>query len=201
MIATLMLMSLDGGNMKSLVLALCVWTCGFSHAALIEKIDFPDEIMLGTQKLVLNGGGMRKKKKFGMNFDVYVGALYIPAKSSDPVAIMASPLPKVIEMVYLRSIDRETQQEAWKESFGKVCGTDCEAAKDQLTAFNDLMVDVKDKSRLKMTFLKDGINVEVKGKTDKSALVSGDAFRRVMLNMFLGPNATAPELKPKLLGL
>ncbi len=186
--------------MKNLVLALCVWTCA-AQAAVIEKVDFPDQITIGTQNLVLNGAGLRKKKKFFKLWDVYVAALYLPTKSSDAAAIMASPALKVIDIVYLRSIDREALQEAWTESFKKVCAKDCEAAKDQLKAFNDLMVDVKAKSRTKLTFEKDGINVEVKGKSDKSALISGEAFRRIILEIYLGKNPMAPELTAKLLGL
>jgi hypothetical protein len=189
--------------MKNLKLALCVWTLAFTaalQAATIEKVDFPDEIIVDGQKLVLNGGGMRKKKKFFKLWDVYVAGLYIPTKSKDAKAIVDSPAPKVIEMVYVRSVDRETQQEAWKDSFAKVCGADCDAVKDQLKAFNDLMVDMKDRSRMRMTFQKDSVSVDVKGKTEKNALISGEAFRRVLLNLYLGDKSTAPELKPKLLG-
>lgn len=190
--------------MKNVKLAFCVGTLAFAatlQAAVIDKVDFPDEIIAEGQKLVLNGGGMRKKKKFFKLWDVYVGALYLPTKSKDAKAIMESPAPKVIEMVYVRSVDREAQQDAWKESFEKVCGADCEAAKDQLKAFNDLMVDMKDRSRMRMTFQKDSVSVDVKGKTEKNALISGEPFRRVLLNIFLGEKTTAPELKPKLLGL
>lgn len=189
--------------MTKLIMALCVWTLALTsaaNAATIEKVDFPDEINVDGQKLVLNGGGLRKKKKFFKLWDVYVGALYIPAKSNDAKAILASPSLKVIEMVYVRSIDKETLQEGWEESFKKVCGKDCDALKDQLKAFNDSMVDVKDRSRLRLTFKKSSVDIDLKAKENKTAMVDGEAFRKVLLEMFLGENTTAPELKPKLLG-
>lgn len=189
--------------MNKLTMALCVWTLALGcavNAATIEKVDFPDEINVDGQKLVLNGGGLRKKKKFFKLWDVYVGALYLPAKSTDAKAILASPAPKVIEMVYVRSIDKETLQEGWEESFKKGCGADCDAIKDQLKAFNDTMVDVKDRSRLRLTFKKSSVDIDLKGKENKTAMIEGEAFRRILLDMFLGENTAAPELKPKLLG-
>lgn len=190
--------------MNKLIMALCVWTLALGsavNAATIEKVDFPDEINVDGQKLVLNGGGLRKKKKFFKLWDVYVGALYIPAKSSDAKAILASPAPKVIEMVYVRSIDKETLQEGWEESFKQVCAQDCDSLKDQLKAFNDSMADVKDRSRLRLTFKKSSVDIDLKAKENKTSMVDGEGFRRVLLDMFLGENSPAPELRKKLLGL
>lgn len=42
---------------------LCVWTT--TYAKEIEKVNFPEELSLGAQKLVLNGAGLRTKKNSG----------------------------------------------------------------------------------------------------------------------------------------
>jgi len=186
-------------RISACVLMLCVWTT--TYAKQIEKVDFPEELALGTQKLVLNGAGLRTKKKLGMNFKVYVAGLYLTAKNGDANAIIASPANKVLELVFLRSIDRETLQEAWQEGFDKNCKTDCESAKDAFKAFNDTMTDVKENSRLKMTFDKDGVAVEVlNGKTPKKAQVIGESFKKALLAIFIGENPPTPELRDGLLG-
>lgn len=110
-----------------------------------------------------------------MNFKVYVAGLYLPAKSADAEAVIASPGNKVLELVFLRSVDRETIQEAWQEGFDKNCKAECESAKDSFKAFNETMVDVSENSRLKMTFDKDGVAVDIKGtKNSKKAQVIGE---------------------------
>ncbi len=185
--------------MKTLIIALCVWT-SVGFAAVIEKINFKDEQLIGTQKYVLNGTGLRTKKKLGMKFKVYVAGLYLPAKSSDAGEIIKSPAPKMLELVFLREIDRETLQEAWKEGFEKNCKEDCAAAQGQFKAFNDLMVDVRDGSRLTMSFDKSGVSVDIKGAKSNSAVIDGEAFRRALLSIFIGDEPPTPELKKGLLG-
>lgn len=183
----------------ALLLPLCVWTT--TYAKQIEKIDFPDELTLGAQKLVLNGAGLRTKKKLGMNFKVYVAGLYLPAKNADANAVIASPGNKVLELVFMRSVDRETLQEAWQEGFNKNCKAECESSKDQFKAFNDTMVDVKENSRLKMTFDKDGVAVDIKGeKLTKKAQIIGDSFKKALLAIFIGDDPPTPDLKKGLLG-
>lgn len=186
-------------RMLTTILLLCVWTT--THAKEIEKVNFPDELLLGNQKLVLNGVGLRTKKKFAMNFKVYVAGLYLPAKNADAAATIASPGSKVLELVFLRAVDRETLQEAWQEGFTKNCKAECESAKDHFKAFNDTMVDVKENSRLKMTFDKDGVAVDIKGgKDNKKAQIVGDSFKKALLAIFIGEDPPTPDLKSGLMG-
>lgn len=173
---------------------------GSVHAATIEGVDFPDEITQGTTKLVLNGVGLRTKRKLGMNFRVYVAALYAAKKSTEAQPLIDSPETKVLELSFLRSIDKDTLQEAWKEGFEKNCKTDCEKAKAQLNEFNALMTDVKDKSRIKVTFEKDTVSVDVTGKITSSGKVTGEAFRKAMLAVFIGDQPATEDLKKGLLG-
>ena len=186
--------------MRGLLLALCVWT-SVGEAKKIENVEFQDVVIVGSQRYVLNGVATRVKKKLGVNFKVYVAALYLPAMSTDSEQIIGSPFPKILELEFLREVDRETLQEAWTEAYEKNCGDDCLAAKGQLKAFNDLMVDVQQASRIKISFERGSVNVDVKGSKSNSAMIVGEAFRRVVLAMFIGKNPPTPELKKGLLGL
>jgi hypothetical protein len=201
--AKLVLMAFGRGvvmkRIAACLLMLCVWTT--TYAKQIEKVDFPDELTLGNQKLILNGVGLRTKKRLGMNFKVYVAGLYLSAKSSDANAVIASPGSKVLELVFLRGIDRETLQEAWQEGFTKNCKSECENARDQFKAFNDTMVDVSENSRLKMTFEKDGVSVEIKGaEASKKAQVIGEPFKKALMAIFIGDQPPTIDLKAGLLG-
>ncbi|MBX3022802.1 MAG: chalcone isomerase family protein [Bdellovibrionales bacterium] len=173
-----------------------------AQAKSLEGADFSDELTLGPQKLLLNGLGLRTKKKFGINFRVYVGGLYTVNKASDALALIDSPETVVVELAFLRGLDKATLQEAWSEGFAKNCKSECEAAKAQLTAFNALMTDVKDKSRLRVVFNKDSVTAEVSadGKILSSGKVDGQAFRKAMLAVFIGDHPPTDELKKGLLG-
>src|SRR4051812_49098834 len=145
----------------------------------IAKVNLADQIDAGGAKLVLNGAGLRVKKKFGMNFDVYVAGLYLKAKNTNANEVIQSAEPKVLKLVFLRSLDKSTLREAWEEGYKKNCKTECD--EKPLKAFNDLMVDVKDKSELIMDFSKDAVAIEVKGKETKSGKIEGEVFRRNLL--------------------
>lgn len=189
-----------GGLVRLLSLLLLFSSSYSAFAVSVEGVDFPDQKTIGSQKWVLNGAGLRIKKKFGMSFPVYVGALYLPAKNQDEKALIGSKEAKMMELVFLRKIDASTLRDAWSEGFDKNCKPECDAARAQFKTFNELMVDVKDKSRLKMTFTGDEINVEVEGITSKSGKLSGEAIRKALLAIFIGDEPPTADLKKALLG-
>lgn len=87
--------ALVAGAARALVLA-----AALSSAALameIEGVSLPDRITLSKDgpELVLNGAGVRHKL---MAVKVYVGALYLTAKSKDAEKILADPGPKRVSM-------------------------------------------------------------------------------------------------------
>ena len=66
---------------------------------------FADSLKSGDKELVLNGLCLRKVHKFGIPIKVYVGGLYVAKKASDASELLASPNPKVVRLVFLRSVD------------------------------------------------------------------------------------------------
>lgn len=166
----------------------------------IEKVKFDDTLQAQGQSLVLNGVGLRTKRKIGMNFKVYVAGLYATAKSSDAPALIADEKPKVLELVFLRSLDKGTLIEAWTEGFDKNCESDCEAGKAQLKAFNDLMGDVKEGSKIRMSFDGKGVEVAVEGKAKTQGRIDNVPFKKQLLSIFIGKNPPTEDLKNGLLG-
>ena len=77
------------------------------------KVDEQATLADGTQ-LVLNGAGMRVK----FIVDVYVGALYLPAKQADAAAILAAPVANRMWMHFVyEEVAAESLQEAWSDGF------------------------------------------------------------------------------------
>lgn len=88
-----------------------------ASALSVEGVEIPEQVTLaGQYVLPLNGAGMRTK--FFM--DIYVGALYLPAKNSDAGAISAADAPARIAMYFrYKELSRERQVEAWEKGFKK----------------------------------------------------------------------------------
>jgi chalcone isomerase-like protein len=192
-------MSLGGVFRKSILLIFAM-VAFQSFALTVEKKDFADTMESGGKKLVLNGAGLRTKRKFGMNFRVYVAGLYVTAKSSDEKALVASDDPKFLRMIFLRSLDRDTLVEAWEDGFNKNCKKDCETLKPFLKKFSDLMVPVKEDSEMTIAFDKDGAQVSMKAKESKSGKVDSGAFSKALLAVFIGDDPPTEEFKKALLG-
>lgn len=176
--------------MLALVLALVL----NAQAKMVEGVDVPEQTKLGEQTLVLNGAGVRKK----FFVRVYVGALYAAAKSADASKLLNAPA--VVELSFLRDLDKSKLVGAWTEGVEKNCTADCDQAKIKLKELNDLMVDVKNKDKLRLEFAPTGVTVTFSGHTSKTGRVEGEAFRKAMLNVFIGPHPPTEDLKKALLG-
>ncbi|WP_419582428.1 chalcone isomerase family protein, partial [Thiolapillus sp.] len=53
-------------------------------AKTLEGVDLPEQVPVEGRNLVLNGAGIREK----FFFDIYVAALYLPARMSDAARIL-----------------------------------------------------------------------------------------------------------------
>lgn len=90
------------------------------EAATLGGATLPDTYPAGGQTLVLNGMGLRTLTVF--NVKVYVAGLYLPQKSSDARAIMASPGAKVVLMQFLHTATKAQIEKQYREGETKNCG-------------------------------------------------------------------------------
>jgi hypothetical protein len=183
-----------------LILILHVWS-PFTQALQKEGIEFADQKTLGTTNLQLNGVGLRRARRFGIPFRVYVAGLYVEKKNADADALLAEPGPKFLEMVFLRRVDKASITEAWSEGIYKNCAVDCEHYRDQIRPVNDMMVDVLEKGRIQIRFLADRIEMRVEGRETKEAVFKDVGLTKNLLRAFIGPKPADPDLKKGLLGL
>ena len=72
----------------------------------IKGVKIPDSITVENHKLILNGAGKRMK----FFFTIYIGALYLPEKTSNAKDIIEKDMPKRILMhfIYSKEILRTT---------------------------------------------------------------------------------------------
>ncbi|MCB9684782.1 MAG: chalcone isomerase family protein [Alphaproteobacteria bacterium] len=84
----------------------------FADAAELSGVNVPDTATVGGQQLVLNGLGLREK----FFFDIYVGGLYLPSKTSDWKAAIEMDGAKRITMNFVYSeVSLDKLLEAYKE--------------------------------------------------------------------------------------
>lgn len=164
----------------------------------IEGIDFPDELSIKDETLLLNGGGLREKLGF---LDLYVGGLYLSANSSDANQIVTSGNSMAIRIVIAsRLVSRDRFIEALEEGFknttvGKYTPMQIKSFKEYLSdAFEPgdeiILVYSSDEER---TYLYK--NTEIRGE------FSGLPFKQALFGIWLGDKPAQESLKKEMLGL
>nr|WP_294524902.1 chalcone isomerase family protein [uncultured Rhodopila sp.] len=111
----------------AVVLLVSLWLLPPASAATLGGVDVPDTLRIDGQTLVLNGLGVRTLTF--LKIRIYVGALYLPKKTSDARAILASPGPKVIALHHIHSGSKSQVQDRYREGEKVNCGGGgCDAA-------------------------------------------------------------------------
>jgi hypothetical protein len=131
------------------------------------------------------------------NVKVYVMGLYLESKSSDPQSIIASGGNKRIAMHFVHDVSADKLRGGWAEGFEDntvdVAGIDAEIEK-----FNASMRDVKSGDSIVLDFSSDSVDVLINDTRIDS--ISGKAFQRALLAIWLGPKPPNQELKQGILG-
>jgi Chalcone isomerase-like len=91
-----------------------------ARAASLAGVDVPDTMQVDGHNLILNGLGIRTLTI--LKVKIYVAALYLPRKSSDAQAILASAGPKVLALHHIHSGTKEQVQDRYKEGLRVNCG-------------------------------------------------------------------------------
>ncbi len=91
-----------------------------ARAASLAGVDIPETFSIDGKSLVLNGYGLRTLTF--LKVKIYVAALYLPKKSNDAQAILASPGPKVLRLHHIHSGTKDQVQDRYKEGLKVNCG-------------------------------------------------------------------------------
>lgn len=181
----------------SLLLAACLLFTNISWALELEGVDIPESVTVSGKSLQLNGAGVRTK----FFFDIYVGALFLPAKVATSAEALDMPGPKQVSMTFLfNEVAREKLTEAWDEGFqNNLLQTEVAALKDRLEQFNALFVTAHKGDVFIFRFLDDGTtSVVFNGK--EAGRISGVDFQRALLLVWLGDDPADGGLKKAMLG-
>jgi hypothetical protein len=176
-----------------------VLPAGETDAAEVAGVSLAETVQVGDegQALVLNGAGVRKK----VVVKVYVGALYLLQKMSDPERILDDRGPKRMVLHFLyKEVGAEKLADGWTEGFRKnQRDAELEQLQERLRQFNALFPAVRRGDRIEIDLLPGkGTAVRVNGK--EAGRVVGEDFSRALLKVWLGPKPADKGLKKGLLG-
>lgn len=177
--------------------AACLLSSNSTWGVEIEGVDVPESVKVGGKTLQLNGAGVRTK----FFFDIYIGALFLPAKVTTYSEVLAMPGPKQVSMTFLYDeVAREKLTAAWDEGFeNNLPENALTALKDRLEQFNGLFVTANKGDVFTFTFLADGTTrVVFNGK--EAGRIAGEDFQQALLLVWLGDNPADSGLKKGMLG-
>lgn len=176
--------------MKALLLAALL--AGPAHAASLAGVTLPDSATVGGQKLLLNGLGLREK----VMIDIYVGGLYLPAKTSDANKAINDDVPKRIVMAFTYGLSAEKLGGIMRDSMNAAGSAE---AKKHAGTLASWMETVDDGDQIVIDYVPGtGTSVIVKGKT--KGTLPGVALMKAIWGIYLGPNPPTSALKKGMLG-
>jgi Chalcone isomerase-like len=185
-------------KMRSVIAGGFALTTAFAAiAADIGGIKLDDKTSVGGQELVLNGAGIRTRAIF----KVYVGSLYLPAKTTNPEAVLAKG-PRRIQLNLLRDLSGDQLSDAVNDGLKESNSpADVEAVKaetDQFISLLKAMGPLKEGSVITLDFVEGATKIGFNGAPKGS--VPGDAFNRALTRIWIGDKPVQADLKKAMLG-
>lgn len=184
--------------MKKVIIMAFLFVQSINFAQSTTKISgqqFFNSITVGSEKLELNGGGLREKYWI----DLYVAALYLKNKSSDASKIINKHEEMAISIKLVSDkVTREKFIETVKEGFEKA--TAGKASKEEIKKFTGFFTDsFKNGDKINLEYVPNkGLEVKKNGKL--LGTVEGLEFKKALFSIWLGSNTVDETLKNGLLG-
>jgi hypothetical protein len=179
------------------IVVLTVLTAASAQAAVIEGVNVPESVTVADTPLALNGAGVRKR--FFMK--IYVGALYLPTKSSSAEALIAAGGAKSVRLHFLyEELETKKLVDAWNSGFKNNHGdAELEALRPRLERFNGYFRTVKRGDTIVLNLMPNGDTHVLIGE-EKRGEIAGADFQKALLNIWLGREPADDDLKRAMLG-
>jgi hypothetical protein len=187
--------------MRTLIIAICLLLSSTQIlAAEVSGVFIDAEIKTENgELLVLNGAGLREK----FWVDVYVGSLYLPAKSNDIGEILSKPEPWRIQLDFIyKEVARDKLLDSWREGFEKNQSPETlQLLQSRITAFYRFF-DSSAVARDQFWFdYQPGIGTRVSKNQKSLGVIPGEDFGNALLEIWLGNHPADKSLKKSMLAL
>lgn len=170
----------------------------FTSQASADSSVIPSELKYDGKTMVLNGSGVRKK--FFMR--LYVGSLYLTAKSTDGDAISAADEPMAIRLWVTNSrVTQEKMKQAIVAGLNTATNGDLASIQtelDQVLGVFDKGVAIKDVFEI-INVVGSGLHIVKNG--EKMLVVNSLPFKQALFRMWLSKTPVDARLRRGMLGL
>lgn len=182
---------------RALIFTLALLFVSVVQGIEVEGVSLPDSVEVSGTTLQLNGAGVRTK----FFFDIYVGALYLPAKVTEAAEALAMTGSRQVSMTFLYDeVSQEKMVAAWDEGFRLNLSADqLTLLRQRLEEFNAFFVTVHRGDTYVFEFLANGATrVVLNGK--EAGRIMGSDFQKALLSVWLGDTPADNGLKAAMLG-
>lgn len=185
-------------KLRNILIVIGLVTAAAAPAWAAERagVSHPDTAQVAGKTLVLNGLGVREATI--LNVDVYVAALYLPARTSNAQQILSSNDPKKLVLKFVRDVGRADVVNAWNEGFANNAGN-VAPLRERINKLNSWMTDMPNRGTLAFTY-EPGVGVKVEVNGVNKGTIAGEDFARALFSIWLGPKPPNAGLKRGLLG-
>ncbi len=183
-------------RLSAVMLMVALGMCA-ADAKVVKGVAIPDSFKAGGTTLVLNGAGIRTK----FMMDIYIGALYLKAKSADAVAIINADEPMSVRLhIVSGMVTPERMAENTREGFKKSTGGNMAPFQAGIDRFiNTFKEGIKIGDFYDIVYHPGRGTQVFKNGVPKSS-VEGLAFKKVLYGIWIGGNPIQAELKNGMLG-
>ena len=165
-----------------------------AHAGSLAGVTVADTATVGGQSLVLNGMGLREKYMF----DIYVGSLYLPAKTTDESKAINDDVAKRVVMSFIyKEVTKEQMVETFEEGLAKLPNKD--ALRDRFNTLNGMMATVHANDTVILDYVP-GTGTTITFNGAAKGTIPGADFMKAVWSIYIGPNPPTKNLKKGMLG-
>ncbi len=183
--------------MKKISIIILLSVLSILNAKIISNINIKNSITINHQKLLLNGAGVRSM----FFFNIYIGALYVQNRETNPQKIINSKQTMNIRMIITSSlISSQKMKNGFKDAFKKSLKsgyyTNKKTIQQFLTTFNT-KISKKDIYDF-LFYQKNGVMIYKNHKLIQT--INSFAFKKALFAIWFGYYPAQESLKKKMLG-
>ena len=184
--------------MKNIIIALTIIISlpGFCQQT-VEGVTMPATINVKSQKLVLNGAGLREK----LFLDLYVGALYLTEKNKDANTIIANDKAMAIKMEIVSGlISSEKMIGAIEEGMEKSTKGNAAQFSKQTAAFKAAFSEeIVEGNTYEIIYIPGEGIIVTKGNKEVKSIPCGLEFKKAVFGIWLCDEPADEDLKEGML--
>lgn len=184
-------------NLLFIIAAVCTMQVSMAQTK-VGEVTVPNKITFGSENLILNGSGIRKK---AVVLKLYSGALYLKAKATNALTILNADETMAIRLVITSGfVSSEAMSEAVEEGFEASMNDNTKPLASEIKKFTGFFSDaIVEGDTFDITYQKDkGV---VAYKNDKElGTITGMAFKKALFGIWLGADPVDGKLKSGMLG-